>query len=120
MEKYIEAIIEIVLGHVTCCHLIDEEYPRGPKHDDVTYGIDSEKLVIEKCLKLKPEPKVAEDWIAGEPYWPKTKPFNKEEFIEKYARAMHKEVYGSLMKCNYQCQMMGKFRVQIRKIVEAK
>ena len=42
MKKYIEAIIEIVLEHVTCLHQEIEEHPRGPKYDDVTYGIDDE------------------------------------------------------------------------------
>lgn len=105
MKKYIEAIIEIVLEHVTCLHQIQEEHPRGPKQDDVTYGIDNEQEVIKKCLLLKPE---AYQFV------------DKEEFIEKRARAMHAEVYGSLIKCNYQCGAMGKFRIQVRKILEAK
>lgn len=87
MEKYIEAIIEIVLDHVTCLHQEIEEYPRGPKQADVTYGIDNEQEVIKKCLLIKPKPKVAEDWIAGEAYWPET-PESREKWIEGKAKEL--------------------------------
>lgn len=103
MEKYIEAIIEIVLDHVTCLHQEIEEYPRGPKQADVTYGIDNEQEVIKKCLLLKPEAYHVVD---------------KEEFIEKRAREMHTEIYGSLVKCDYKCNAMARFRIQVRKTLE--
>lgn len=103
MEKYIEAIIEIVLDHVTCLHQEIEEYPRGPKQADVTYGIDNEQEVIKKCLLLKPEAYHVVD---------------KEEFIEKRARAMHDEVFRSSVVCKYQCNIMGRFRIQVRKTLE--
>ncbi len=120
MEKYIEAIIEIVLEYVTCLHQLLDEHPRGPKFDDVTYGIDNEQELMKKCLKLKPERKVAEDWIAGEAYWPKTKNLDREGMIEKGARAIHDEAFGSLSKCGYQCNIMGRFRIQIRKVLGVK
>ena len=105
MKKYIEAIIEIVLDNVSCEHAEIEEYPRGPKFDDPTYSLDNEQDVIKKCLLLKPEAFHLAD---------------KEEMIERSARAMHSEVYGSLIKCDYQCTMMGKFRIQVRKILEGR
>ena len=69
MKKFIEAIIEIVLEHVCCTHQLIDEHPRGPKFDDVTYGIDDEQELMKKCLKQKPE--VTEEWIdlADEKLW---------------------------------------------------
>jgi len=100
MEKYIEAIIEIVLDNVSCEHeKPDPTYP-GRMIAHATYSLDNEDEVIKKCLKLKPDS------------------INKEEFIEKRARAMHTEIYGSLVKCDYQCNAMARFRIQVRKTLE--
>lgn len=41
-----------------------------------------------------------------------------EEFIEKKARKLHQELYGSLVKCDYKCNAMEKFRIQIRSMFE--
>ncbi len=101
MKEYIEKIIEIILENVSCEHQEIKEHPRGPKFDDPTYSLDDEQAVIEKCLKLLP-----------------TKPELTAEFIEKKARKLHQAVYGSLMKCDFKCHMMIKFREQIRAVFE--
>ena len=55
MKKNIEKIIEIILDNVSCEHHELEEHPRGPKLDDPTYFLESEKAVIEKCLSVLKE-----------------------------------------------------------------
>lgn len=116
MEKYIEAIIEIVLDNVSCMHQEQEEHPRGPRYYDATYHLDNEQEVIKKCLKLKPEVDEVQKFMK---HWLKTTPSDKEEFIEKSARAMHVELYGSLTECDFnKCPSMKKFRLCIRKILE--
>ena len=103
MEKYIEAIIEIVLEHVTCLHQIQEEHPRGPKFDNATDGIDDEQELMKKCIKAIPARLIERPEITG-------------EFIEKKARKLHQEVYGSLNKCDFKCHMMETFRKQIKSL----
>ena len=78
MEKYIEAIIEIVLDNVSCHHQEIEEYPRGPKFDDPTYSLGNEKEVIKKCLKLKSGPQVTEEFVGK--WWKKFKALQVGKF----------------------------------------
>ncbi len=101
MKEYIEKIIEIILENVSCEHQEIEEHPRGPKFNDPTYSLEDEKAVIEKCLKVLP-----------------AKPGITKEFVEKKAIKLHQTVYGSLMKCDFKCHMMEKFRDQIRAVFE--
>ncbi len=68
----------------------------------VEYSLNDTTAVVEKCLKIIMM----------------NKPVITEEFIEKKARKLHKEVYGSLMKCDFKCHMMVKFRDQIRTLFE--
>ena len=119
MQKYIEAIIEIVLEHVTCLHQVEDEHPRGPKFDYVTYGLANEQEVIKKCLLIKPEAysSEAQKFMKN---WLETDMVSKEEMIEKSARAMHDDLYGKTQSCDYQCNMMNTFKAHVRKILEAK
>lgn len=54
MKEYIESIIDIILEDVSCDHQEIDEFPHGPKFDDVTYSLKDPLAVIEKCIEAIP------------------------------------------------------------------
>ena len=96
MEKYIEALIEIVLEHVCCTHELIEEHPRGPKFDDVTYGIDDKQELMKKCIKAIParlieRPEIDEMYVNKK----LTEMINSISFLKnRISSVVYKEIYN--------------------------
>jgi len=62
MRKFIEGVIEMILEDVSCEHTTDSD-GSGKRIHDVSYSLQNEKEIIEKCLEAIPEvkPKIVEE-----------------------------------------------------------
>ena len=96
MKEYIESIIEIILEDVSCHHDMEEPSSDGPGYDDVTYCLDDEKSVIEKCIKAIPARLIERPEITV-------------EFINKKTREFHDELWPE-EECGFMCKKQMKIK----------